>query len=80
MHAGAAGVDAGQGCSQGEGRWQPLQLALGAREGYGGHKCQPSTNKACDFHVTLFGEGQLAHCQHEPVFACQNGEKMATHT
>ena len=35
QHTGAAGVDAGQGCSQGEGRWQhePLRLALGAREG-----------------------------------------------
>ena len=34
QHAGAAGVDAGQGCSQGEGRWQPLRLALGTREGW----------------------------------------------
>ena len=38
QHAGSGGVDAGQGCSQGEGRWQhekkkPLRLALEAREG-----------------------------------------------
>ena len=37
QHAGTGGVDAGQGCSQGEGRWQhekkkPLRLALGAGE------------------------------------------------
>ena len=38
QHTGTGGIDGGQGCSQGEGRWQhekkkPLQLALEAREG-----------------------------------------------
>ena len=39
----------------GVGGTRNLCLALGAREGYGGHECQLSANKACDFHVTLFG-------------------------
>ena len=107
-HAGTGGVDAGQGCSQGEGggsmrkrspfdpllgqgrawlwrhekKQNPHPLAFEARVGIGAREPSVShlerggclsTNKACDFHVTLFGcwcgghEGQLV------LHACVEG-------